>query len=112
MERDLFEYAESRKLKSMAEAEEGAGAAGIKHAVAAVLEVAATLGEFTSDDVRMATGECFVEPRAWGPVMVKAAKTGQIEATDQYRKGGRASSHNRPMRVWRHKQSDDRPGGN
>ena len=98
----LFEYAAKKAAKGIAQAEHGAGEESIAEAVAATLEVGNMLGEFTSEDVRALKGDFgFIEPRAWGAVMKKAAATGFIRATDRYAKTGRASSHNRPMRLWK-----------
>ncbi len=99
---NLFEYAAAKADQGVARAAGGAGPETISRAVAAVLEVARELPSFTSDDVRARYGDFgMAEPRAWGAVMRQAAGTGAIVATDHYRKTGRTSSHNRPMRVWR-----------
>jgi len=105
-ERSLFDYAASALLlkeEGLAKAEAGAGEPSLNAAVKATIETAELLGEFTSEDVRAMKGDFGMkEPRAWGVVMKRAAKTGYIVATDRYAKSGRASSHDRPMRVWRY----------
>ena len=99
---NLFEYAEAKAERGIMRAADGAGPDKITRAVAAVLEIARQMPDFTSDDVRARFGDFGMkEPRAWGAVMRQAARSGKIVATDRYRKTGRTSSHNRPMRVWK-----------
>ena len=62
-------------------------------------------GEFTADDVWAKLEEMGVapphEPRALAPVLIRMAKVGVIEPTDQYRQSRRGSRHAGPVRVWR-----------
>ena len=99
---DLFSYAADRAAdQGIQQAADGAGPDAIKNAVKAVLEVARSLPEFTAEDVRRRFGDFGMpEPRAWGAGMRAAAATGKGAPTDRYRKTGRISSHNRPMRIW------------
>lgn len=99
---DLFTYAASRAAdEGIQRAADHAGPSAISEAVTAVLIVARSLPEFTAEDVRARFGDFGMpEPRAWGAVMRAAAASGQVIPTDRYRKTGRLSSHNRPMRVW------------
>lgn len=99
---DLFTYAaEMAARDGIQRAADHAGPDSISNAVRAVLDVARTLPEFTSEDVRQRFGDFGMpEPRAWGAVMRAAAATGEVAPTDRYRKTGRISSHNRPMRIW------------
>jgi len=41
------------------------------------------------------------EPRAFGPLMVRAASDGLITQTDEFRKSDRKKAHRRPKQVWR-----------
>lgn len=41
------------------------------------------------------------EPRAFGPLMKRAASNGLIAQTDEFRKSDRAKAHRRPKQVWR-----------
>lgn len=99
---ELFVWrADKKASEAIDKVERSAGEEAIAAAVKAVLEYARTADDFTSDDVRSQYGDFgFHEPRAWGAVMRRAARTGEIYATDRTRKTGRLSSHNRPMRIW------------
>lgn len=82
-------------------AERGAGDEWMQCALGAIRQCASTLPEFTSDDARRYVADP-PEPRAWGAAFRRASKAGIIVATDEWRiPAGRASSHRRPMRVWR-----------
>ena len=66
-----------------------------------ILSIACTQRRFTSQDVRnfyeRDPRSVTHEPRAIGPMMLRAQAEGMIEATDEYRSTG---SHGRPQRVW------------
>lgn len=67
-------------------------------ALAAVMHLAATRAEFTTDDVWalvQLSGEHTHEPRAMGAVMRQAARDGAIAKTD------RVVNSARPVTVWR-----------
>lgn len=55
-------------------------------------------GELTTDDVKCRQPR---EPRAWGPVMLAAARAGFIENTHRTRKSSEVQNHARPKQVWR-----------
>tara|TARA_R110000803_G_scaffold188813_1_gene251277 strand:- start:371 stop:703 length:333 start_codon:yes stop_codon:yes gene_type:complete len=58
--------------------------------------------EFTTDEVweLMPPGVETHDPRAMGAIMLEAAKSGLIVATDKYQPSKRAVCHRRPLRVW------------
>lgn len=80
-----------------------AGAEWKDAALWAVYETAAAKVTFTADDVweRIPLHLHTHDNRALGPVMVRAAKNGWIEATDRVQRTSRASNHARPLAVWR-----------
>jgi hypothetical protein len=53
---------------------------------------------FTTDDI-----DCYQprEPRAWGPIMLRAARAGYIENTGLSRKSRSVTCHARPKALWR-----------
>lgn len=57
---------------------------------------------FTADDVWLWIPEHVYthEPRALGPVMVRAVKEGWIRASDSFQPSKRESRHACPLRVW------------
>jgi len=63
----------------------------------------APFGTFTTDDVLKLMDKAVTthEPKAWGAVMLRAAKIGWCETTDRYGPSDKTSSHRRPKRVWR-----------
>ena len=67
--------------------------------------LASTREEFTTDAVwyllEQFTDVSTHEPRAMGPIMLAAAKNGQIRATDRTTKSVRVVNHMRPIQVWR-----------
>lgn len=74
-----------------------------REAIGAIRRVAERQPELTTDDVLAAAPdlELTVEPRAWGPVMLYAAKDGLIAPTDRYAPSSRRQSNARHKRVWR-----------
>lgn len=68
------------------------------HALGFVAQVSAQLGKFTTDDLWDAGLIKPLEPRALGPVMLRAAKRGLIEATGEYRKSRYRNCA--PLPVW------------
>lgn len=62
--------------------------------------VAATLGEFTTDDLWARGLDQPREPRALGAVMREAQRAGVCRPTDRYRRSNRVECHTRPLRVW------------
>jgi hypothetical protein len=72
-----------------------------KEAEAALSDCAAKLDEFTADDVWLRITAAPREPRALGAVMRYAHKMAIIAPTETWRTTSRASSHARPLRVWK-----------
>lgn len=72
-------------------------------AAAAIRRVAVRQRELTTDDVLAEAPELelTIEPRAWGPMMLYAAKDGLIAPTDRYAPSARRQSNARHKRVWR-----------
>ena len=61
--------------------------------------------KITADDVCFEMEDRFPdvtthEPRAFGPVFLRAKSAGLIVPTDRYIKSMRPQGHSRPMRVW------------
>lgn len=71
-------------------------------ALNAVYEVAAIKRRFTADDVWTQIPVFYHthEPRALGPVMMRAMRNEWIAPTDSYIRCQRASRHTAPIRVW------------
>lgn len=70
-----------------------------------ICEVARHQPIFSSDDVfRLKAargGPTTHEPRAFGPLMIAAAKAGVCERTDRVIRSTRVSNHTRPIQLWR-----------
>jgi len=75
-----------------------------KAEVWAVIEGFTVGEEFTTDSVWQACADRGVtpprEPRALGAIMVEAARSGVVAATDRYVASRRVACHARPIRVW------------
>lgn len=70
-------------------------------ALAAVLQLARSRPELTTDDV-WAIAPCTTEePRALGAIMRQAEALGAIKATERWIQSDRVACHRRPLRVWR-----------
>lgn len=101
---DLFNVIEAERAKelAMARAADGAGEEWAARAEAAVLNVARRCESFTSDLVWMELGEMTPrEPRAIGPVLMRAAKAGIIEATNTHEPSASVRCHRRLKKVWK-----------
>lgn len=73
-----------------------------KSQAATVVATLAQSGQpFTPDDVWAAGLPRPREPRALGPVMMRAVKSGLIEPTGEWVNSKQASQHATPVRVWR-----------
>lgn len=70
----------------------------LQEAQAALLLTIQTHLEFTTDDIDCSTPR---EPRAWGPVVLRAARAGLIENTYRTRQSSSAVCHARPKTIWR-----------
>jgi len=69
----------------------------------AVLDVARSLGEFTSDDVRLKVGKSLPDKfvsRQMGCTLGRAKKAGKIRPTPRRIKSARKVCHGRPIRIW------------
>ena len=88
---------------SMAVVAENAGDEWMDAALAAVRETAGRMAEFTTDDVMEGHPDLPEphNPRAWGPVMVRAKADGIIENTGYMAASSRVSSHGRRKLLWR-----------
>lgn len=88
---------------SMAVVAENAGDEWMDAALAAVRETAGRMAEFTTDDVMDGHPDLPEphNPRAWGPVMVRAKADGVIENTGFMAPSSRVSSHGRRKLLWR-----------
>lgn len=75
-----------------------------KAQVWAVIERLPTGDEFTTDTIWQACHDEGIgaprEPRALGALMVEAARSGLVAATDRYVSSQRVACHARPIRVW------------
>ena len=101
-----FEAARSAKQQAMAQVEENADEAWKRIMYGLVVMVARRRQRFTSDDVFEAyyathqTAQTH-EPRAFGPVMMRAAKNGVCRKADCASVNSRrASLHASPRAVW------------
>ena len=65
-----------------------------------ILHLAQTKQTFTTDDVWERVTKP-LNPRALGPVMKLAQKSGWIEPTSEFISSKRPVAHARPVRVWR-----------
>ena len=75
--------------------------AWIERAWTLVELLAQTGREFTPDDVWAAGLDRPQEPRALGPVMMRAAKAGLIVPTGRWVQSRQASQHATPVREWK-----------
>lgn len=73
-----------------------------RRALDGVRRVAANYPDFTADDVWRELGlfAAPTEPRAIGPVMLRAQQLGYCQPTDRTRATRNPRAHRRPMRVW------------
>lgn len=83
----------------MARAEEGAGPEWMARAEAAVMQVARTKAQFTTDDVWLVLDKPR-EPRALGPVLHRLARAGILENVG-FQKTVQASRHRAPVAQWK-----------
>jgi len=105
---DLFDYAQATKAKQegMARSEANAEPTWADHMLAFVQEIARTHRLFTADDVFELAYEAGVydgthDRRAFGPVMLRAAKAGWCQKADcAPRNSNRRSLHGSPRAVW------------
>jgi len=98
-----LERATTARNRDIARAEVGADAAWRREALATVRRVAEEHAELTTDTVLEANPalENAREPRALGPVLLRAAAAGWIVSTEGYARSTRSKSNARTKRVWR-----------
>jgi hypothetical protein len=104
---DLFSHASARagKEEGMARAEANANPDWKAFMLEQVRLVCMEQPRFTSDDVFARAAESSDAPsthegRAFGPVMMRAAKLGYCRPTNLTMRSSRASNHSRPIAVW------------
>lgn len=101
----LDEYAaEVAKRAALRQVEEHAAPDWKTYALATVKQVARGHAEFTTDRVLAAMQDAPVathELRALGPVMIAAARSGYIVATERFEISDSQSRHRAPKRIWR-----------
>lgn len=101
----LFDAAEAMRARDAAirRVDEHADPAWRETALAAVSRLAAAGQPFTTDDVVRALPATVSthDPRALGPVMLRAARMGIVAPMDQYRNSESTVCHGRPKRLWR-----------
>jgi hypothetical protein len=104
---DLFDYAaaQAAKAEGMARAADNAAAGWTETMYALVIEVARARRRFTSDDVYRLAEERAVPPtpegRAFGQVMLRAARNGVCKKADCAPvPSARRSLHASPRAVW------------
>lgn len=110
-EPDLFAYhpPNGYQLKDMAQRRvlENDTEKWKEDALHVIMVVAATMREFTADDVRNeAFSQLLPEPHhpgAWGAIMRIASLRGFMVKTGSYKPSGIPSLHARPQAVWRSK---------
>lgn len=97
------ESATAARDHSMAVVAENAGDEWMEAALEAVRETAERMAELTTDDVMDRYPDLPEphNPRAWGPVMVRAKAEGIIESTGYMAASSRVSSHSRRKLLWR-----------
>jgi len=103
---DIFDAARARGERDVAMERVNANAdADWKRFVTAlVVEIAKKYSEFTTDDVerlRIARGgPSTPEGRAYGPIMLEAARRGVCRKTGRVRNSELVSNHGRPKQIW------------
>ncbi|WMI33384.1 hypothetical protein SEA_PROVOLONE_64 [Streptomyces phage Provolone] len=90
--------AEAARDEAMRRTYENASEEWKAQALATIIVVADTLGEFTADDLWDAGLEKPVEPRALGPALRLAAREGYIRTSGNYRKSRYRNAT--PLPVW------------
>lgn len=87
--------------EAIKQVEENADALWVLQAESVVEFLAERRRYFTTDDVWDLLIESPREPRAMGAVMRRAQADGLITPTDKWQMTRRASSHSRPIRIWK-----------
>jgi hypothetical protein len=109
---DLFTHAERRaeanaaKRAGMQQSEDNADEAWSRLMLQLVERVCRLFDQFNADDVfdmydKEPSPPRTHDPRAFGPVMMRAAKLGWCERTNTVTQSRRKSSHARPLTNWR-----------
>ena len=95
--------AKAARDEALERVEGGAPEEWLRDAHLKVHEVAYRLDDFTTDDLFEWGLWQPPEPRALGPVMLKAVRDGLIEKTGDYRQSRMPRCHGRPKAVYRRK---------
>lgn len=98
----LFDSLEGERAKTrgMKQASEHAPESWQQEALEAIRHLAKHKHKFAADEIWQYV-EKPKEPRAVGPLMLKACRLGWIVPTLQYQKSRIPSQHQQPIRVWR-----------
>lgn len=99
----VFDQAERLKQAGMEAAYQYADLSWKDIAAKALMQVAQTKAEFTTDDmweIINETGIVTSENRAMGAIMQSASRAGMIKATGYFLPSKRVSKHKSPTRVW------------
>jgi|TARA_R110000851_G_scaffold88336_1_gene192995 hypothetical protein len=88
---------------SMSQVERNAHELWKEAALEAVIKTAKSNSEFTSDTVwlNIESDVRTHEPRAMGPIMMRAKKLGWVEPSLEFRPSTKRSQHAQPLRVWK-----------
>lgn len=106
---NLFDWAEAQRARDagIQQASDGSSLWWKDRAMEAIRHCAATLAEFTTDDVWRAMGDIQgngPDGRAMGAVMLKAQREGIAVPTERFRNSEQVSNHGRPKRLWQGKK--------
>ena len=87
----------------MSQVERNAHAQWKDAAMEAIIKTAKSNKEFTTDSVwqNMESDVKTHEPRAMGPMMMRAKKMGWIKPSSEFRPSTKRSQHAQPLRVWK-----------
>lgn len=98
----LFDLAGARSARdeAMGRVEGHADPVWKEAATETLMEVVRSLAEFTSDDLWALGLPKPREPRALGPIMMRAVKNGYIKDSGRMKQSAQKGCHARPMRVW------------
>lgn len=99
----LFDPPVTAKEAAIVAVEANANQEWLDEALEAVVQVAKAQNHLTTDDVwarLTSTPNETHDPRAMGPVMIRARKLGYIKPTSRWELSRRLACHARPLRVW------------
>lgn len=90
--------AEEKRDEDIARVDASTDEAWREEARDALLDTIEKHGEFTTDDIDCKPPR---EPRAWGPILLWAARAGVIENTGRVRKSVETQCNARPKAIWK-----------